>query len=288
MNLLFSFLPTLLYGLTDALAAGTAKRVPAVSFVLLQNIITLSLFLLTSFFILPTSLFSSWAVLYALGGGFFLVTGFLSFVRGLALGKAGVITAIAHGYILLSAVAGIVFLNESSDLWRLLGIGVVISGLLLLMLDYNELRSRSIKLRGDGIPYAIFTMVAWTLGYALQKLAADSLPLIEAAVFVEIGAILVSFSLFFFGAYKISDYAQIKKYDVSVIIFTGFAFFVTQVTLIALFKYFDLGLITTIAGTSSMVTAVLAYWFYRQKLSQQEIYGICITVIGLVLLGWFA
>lgn len=214
--------------------------------------------------------------------------GYMSFLRGLSYGKAGIITSVAHGYILVAAIIGMVFLNESHDILRVSAIFIVLAGLTTLSFDLTDIKNSAIFTTGSGVLYALFAMFGWGIGFTFQKIASETLPLFEAAILVEMGAFVVPISIFLFTKRKFREYTSIKKYDLGVIIFIAISFFIIQIALITAYSKFDLGLVTTIMGSSSVITAVLSYFFYKQTLSIKEIGGVAVTVIGLIMLGFFA
>lgn len=286
MQLLLATIPMLGYGVIDAITVGTAKRVPALYFILLQNFITLSCFVLVIILFVPTRLFSDPAAWFALCGGFFLVLGYLAFLKALAVGKAGVVTAFAHGYILVAALIGILFLGESANSVRILAILVVLAGLTILSTNLRDLRSITFFSKDSGLLFALLSMFGWGIGFSLQKIASDALPLFEAAVLVELGAFIVPTSVFLLTQKPLAKYRTFRWLDLGIIAIVAVGFFGLQTALITAFSLFDLGLVATIAGSSSIITAILSYFLYRQTLSGREMIGILVVVFGLGLLGW--
>ncbi|MEK7497569.1 MAG: EamA family transporter [Patescibacteria group bacterium] len=213
-----------------------------------------------------------------------LVFGFLAnlpnYVFPYILKKANVSLSgtVVATYPIYTIALSLIFLHESLDFFQIFGILVIILGMFMVAKPENE------KLKiASWVIWALLGSIVIGLGDFIGKVTLTKYDLSSFILALAIGGIpaLLVFRLF--------DKSKIKMGKISSNVRAGLlGNLIMPIGLIALYTAFNNGpasLASPVASTYPAITAVLAYFYLKEKLNRNQILGIIAVTIGVIFIG---
>lgn len=270
----------------DIFGTITTRKIGAYSSNLWASLINLIIFALYIPFA-PGSLkdFTTPILILNFALGFLLWVSIITFSLALIISNAALVGTISASFVVVTVILSILFLGESISFVQAISILIIFLGIVLSTLNLNELVKRKLKL-DRGIYLSIFTMFAWGIYFAFIKL-----PIKEVSWFWPS---VVTFSLF--PIYTIV-YTKIKKIKILPPTYNNALF--PQIMGVILVRAAELNynfsvskglvaIVAPIAGSYPTLFVLLAFIFFKDKITKQQILGIITTLIGIVLLSFFS
>jgi drug/metabolite transporter (DMT)-like permease len=275
---LFSVLATLFFGVSMALYklpfARHQKRF-AVSFWQL-----LSCFVLSSVLFFPYLEQADWKVV---SYGFLWGTAFFSLsvtqMKALKKVETNIVYPITTSISLVVTVLfGILFFRDYVSFFQIVGMALVI--FVVWMFSYS---GKKLNFSRDVVVIGVLIIFLSALGKIIQKFAADSVDIHALQIFQYLFAMTFAFLMcaYFFGK-------DLKKHIFSGAIKSGFligvpSFFGGYFWLLALERG-PFSLITAIHSLYALITAVLAYFIFKEKLTMKKVGLIFLAIIAALLI----
>ncbi len=100
-------------------------------------------------------------IVWAVGVG---VVGYLPiyfFFRAISNGRVGVISPISNSSAVITALLAVFVLGEPFGIFRVLGLLVAVSGIVLLSVDFRDWKNSSLLRNDSGIPFAVAACFEW-------------------------------------------------------------------------------------------------------------------------------
>jgi len=216
--------------------------------------------------------------------GLILATSFLTFYEALRIAHPSLVGTIAASFAALTVILSIVFLKETITNYQALSILVIFLGVIISLLDFTELIKGKFAFN-KGVLLAIATMIGWGIYFTFIKIPVSRIGWFWPEY--------ISFTLFplIYLVMKIRR-IELKKptYEkalvpliLSVIILRSadFSFnFAISRGLTAI--------VAPIAGSYPTLFVVLAFLVFKNPIKRQQIFGIILTVFGIVLLSFLS
>ena len=216
--------------------------------------------------------------------GLILATSFLTFYEALRIAHPSLVGTIAASFAALTVILSIVFLKETITNYQALSILVIFLGVIISLLDFTELIKGKFAFN-KGVLLAIATMIGWGIYFTFIKIPVSRIGWFWPEY--------ISFTLFplIYLVMKIRR-IELKKptYEkalvpliLSVIILRSadFSFnFAISRGLTAI--------VAPIAGSYPTLFVVLAFLVFKDPIKRQQIFGIILTVFGIVLLSFLS
>lgn len=205
----------------------------------------------------------------------------ITLYEAIKVGTASLAGTIAGAFGGLVVILSVLFLGERINFIQVISILVMILGLILSSLDFKTVKIG--KLLSDrGIPLALISMVTWGIYYTFIKIPINNIGWFWPAYLSLLGFPLV---LVFMKVKKIElKFPTDKKYIL-------FMLANALVATTALFAY-NLAaakgltaIVAPIASSYPALFAVLAYFVFNDRLTKQQVVGVVITLLGIVLLS---
>ena len=208
----------------------------------------------------------------------------LSYVEGLRIGNASIVGTIGGSFTSIVVLLSLMFLGESLFPSQILAIIIIFAGIVLCSLNFADVKEKNLLNRGTLL--ALFSMVAWGIGFTIIKIPVRELgwfwtPYLEG---------FVGFSIFTIVALR-----QRKKYlfipdrqDFSNLLLGGI------LPAVGFFSYnyaISIGqasIVAPVAGSSITLFVLLSRFAFKDRLSKQQWFGILITLVGIVLLAFLS
>ena len=282
LSLAFGLLTATGFGIADFIAKLSTNRVGFLRTALFMQIIG-------SFLILPFALndayrlfLQPWALLEGIMLGVVNALATLCLYRGFEVGRLSTVSPIASSYPVVSILLAVSFLGERLTIERLLGIGLVIVGIILVSMQTEHERVR--KRLTEGVAYAIGYMVlGGVLFFGLKPVSQQLgvyLPVLLLRWVSASVLVVPFFALKPTGSTRLNAYLFI----VAIAIFDTFANIAYNLGV----SLGTVSIVSTIGGLFSAVTILLARFFLKEKLTRNQIIGFLAITAGVVILGFSA
>lgn len=283
---LFALVAMFAWGIADTVAHGPAHRIKPEVIVLQQNVVTFCILLVPSFFL--WSLFSwGWPIVIPLLAGVAGSLGFLSFIISLNGGKVGISTAIGNSFPLFTALFGILVLGETLPLLALVAIVSIVVGVIVMSVNLSDWRESHIFSSESTQRFAFAALFFWTLFSILMKLGSDYVVPLQAALLIEVGALVTITAVFFMRKATIADLKAVSKRDRYLIFVIGTLLGIGTLSINTAYGLGSLSIVSAIIGAMPLVTAILAYLFLHERMNRKEWLAALVIVAGLIALGYF-
>lgn len=232
------------------------------------------------FFRLPS--FTADLVLTILLTGVFGIIGYIFLYRGFQNGNVSVVSPISACWAIITTLLAVFLFNEQLTPIQIVGIAVVFVGIFLASTNLAELRKSVKDWRHNGVMDGIICMFAWGITYALIKpIVAASGP-IMALLFFRLVAISTLFSWVGFTKTKISLPTRLIFLF---LIVAGLLDFIGFLTFNFSVSTAFVSIVGPVSATYPAVTVVLAYFFLKERIADNQKIGIAAILIGLALIS---
>ena len=280
-GIIFGIIAMLSWGTCDFFIVKAVKKSNVLKTVIWSQTTGLILYytIFSLYFKLP--IISPTTIIIILTTGLLSVIGFLSFCKGLQVGKVSIISPVSACWAVITVILSQIFLNETLTALQSAGIILAISGTILTSFKLHDLLKLKLKNRATGIEYAIISLFATGIYFVLISILVTELSWFLPIFFMKNAALLY-----------LLTYSTIAKKDISLpkntrslIILIG--------TLEAIgFLAYGIGvnseytsIVAPISATFPMVTIILAKIFFKETLETNQKIGIISVLCGLVLLS---
>jgi len=215
--------------------------------------------------------------------GFLFMISALAFYKSLSIGKISLVGPITASWAMITVLLSVLFLKEILTTNQIAAIVLIIVGVILISSDLKEFFQKNKLILLVGAKEAITAMFGFGIALFLLTIVVRELGWFIPS-FLSRFFILV-FLIFYIILKKQSLKTEIKPINWIMIILIGFldivAFFAYSVGVSAEYA----SIIAPIAASSPLVTTILAQVFLKEKLALSQIFGIIITISGLILIS---
>jgi len=212
-----------------------------------------------------------------------LFLGSISYYEALKIANRALVGTIASSFPLVTVILSILFLKEKISTEQGVAIVIIFLGLFLAMFKGDMFSKKALHSRG--VFFAILTMIAWGVYFAFIKIPIEHIGWFWPNYFS-----FLIFPLIYF-------YMKIKKIRlekpthngaiVTLILSTIFV----RIAELSFNFGISKGLVTIVApisGANPTLFVILAFLFFKDPITKQQIVGIITTLIGIVLLSIFS
>ncbi|MBI2327179.1 DMT family transporter [Candidatus Curtissbacteria bacterium] len=216
--------------------------------------------------------------------GFILIIGFLAFFEGLRVGNAPLVGSIAGSFPALVVLLSIIFLKEKITSNQILAILIIFTGLTFSLLNLKEIINRRVTI-DRGITFAIIAMLCWAIYITFVKI-----PVREIGWFWPsyIPLMLTPLILLFWKFREFQISKKLLKQSLIPTLGAAILVGVGDFTYNVAIEKGLVSIIAPIAGSYPTLFVVLAFFVFKDKITKQQIVGIIVTLIGIVLLSVFS
>ena len=210
-----------------------------------------------------------------------LLAGTSFFFEAFRGSNPSLVGTIGAAFVVPTVILSVLFFNEKLDFYQGVAISVITVGLVVTTLDFGSLRQRSMVM-DRGVVLALLAMLFWGVYFAFIRVPVE-----------EIGWFLPSYIGFFFSPFVL---LMMKLRRVRLQLPTENGAFGSFIGLCLLgtaanFSY-NLGIssgftsiVAPIAGSYPILFVILSSLIFKDPLEKQQIWGIAISLIGIVALS---
>ena len=281
--MIYGLLAALGFGVADFEAALAGRRIGSLWVVMVGQ--TLSAVLMTGILLWSGRSLSPLGPVVGLVAlnGICAAAAYQTHYHALELGPVAVVSPIGAAYAVIGVVLAVAFLHERPGTVAFAGMGVTIVGVMLVSTDLGELR-RGVRKVARGVPWALvsagaFGVAGFLLGFLSQR----------AGWIVGLWSSRVAQMACYVPLAVVARDRLPKTFDrrgLGLAVAAGLADFVG---VIGLSVGADRGFISVTLAASAvfpLVAVVLAFAFLRERLVLNQLAGIGLVVVGLLMLGF--
>ncbi len=210
-----------------------------------------------------------------------LFVGTIAYYEALKKSNRVLVGTIASSFPAVTVVISFVFLKETLSQQQIIAILIIFLGFILSTLNIKELRNKSI-LSDKGVLLAIITMIAWGAWAAFIKIPVNKIGWFWPNYFTFL---LFPLIYFYMRLKRIKlEMPTVNNAFLPLIISTAFVRVAEFSYNFAISRGF-VSVVASIAGANPILFIILAFIFFKDKITKQQIAGIIITLFGIVLLS---
>lgn len=278
----FALISFLGWGIGDVFGTIASRKIGGLSTAFWYIIFQLIIFLLAApFFLTNLSNISANTLLLNLSLGVLNLVGLITFYESLRIGNAAIAGTISSSYAAVTVVLSLIFLNEKLLLLQTISITAVFLGVAITGLDLKELqKGKALMTKSliSALVAAVIFGIYWTFikfpireigWYWPQILSMSTIPLLF--VYIKLRNLRLAKPDFKGAIYPLiltSLLIGLGSFSFNIAISKG------QTSIVA-----------PVAGSYPILFAILAWFVFRDPITRQQILGIIVTLIGIVLLS---
>ena len=283
--IIFALVSYLGWGVGDVFGTIATRKLGAYSTTFWSYIFRVLIFALYIPFALPLLSNLNLSLLSLnIGLGLLLLVGFVAFNEALRIENAPLVGTIAASFASVVVILSIIFLGDTISPQQLAAILIIFLGLFLSTINFKDFKNIN-ALLSPGVLFALVAMLSWGIYFTFIKI-----PVQQIGWFWPNYISFLLFPLVFL-------ITKVRKIRISKPNYKNAflpLFFVVLLTGAAEFSFnFAIGkgltaIVAPIAGSYPTLFAVLAFLFFKDKITKQQIAGIITTLTGIVLLTIFS
>jgi drug/metabolite transporter (DMT)-like permease len=271
------------WGLADFIAAIVSRRVGVVAALLLAQFA--GLLCLGVFFVVthPSLEITAAQLALLVGNGVIASVAYYSLYKGLELGPIALVSPIVSAYAAFTIALAVVFLNEAIGGPEFVGILVTFGGVALASTDLKALRAGG-AMHGPGVRFGLVSMLAFGAStFLIARLSRDLgwwLPVAISRITTTTALLLGSAILHREPSFSKVDARSFAECAVIGVADVG--------GLILYARGSQLGLVSIVAAASAayaVIPVIGGILVFRERPVANQIIGIVVVFVGLLLLG---
>lgn len=279
--IVFSILSYIGWGSGDIFAAIGSRKIGGTSFAVWSIIVGL---ILSAFYapFAPGGFAGVpfWIILLNILLAFLITGAWFTFNKALEIGNASLVGAIGASFAPLVVVLSTVFLGESITVRQILAIVIIFTGLILSVVDFKTIFKRSTY--NKGVLLALLTMLLWGIYFTFIKIPINHMGWFwPSMVSLSFGPLM----LVYFKIKKVKIESPLKHKALPAIITSSILATVGSFSFSLAVSKGLTSIVAPIAGSYPTLYVFLAFLIFKDKITKQQLIGIIVTVLGIVLLS---
>lgn len=206
----------------------------------------------------------------------------MTLYEGIKKGNASLTGTIAASFGAVVAILSVIFLGDRINIYQILAIATVIVGIFLASLDFKTVNLKKI-LTDKGIPYALTSMVLWGIYFTFVKIPSREIGWFWPAYIAWVGFLPLAFVFIKLRKEKLNvpkDKKTIWFIVINTILLSAGTFAYNFAT-----TQGQTSIVGPVSSAYPVLFATLAYFVFKDRLKKQQIVGIAVTLIGIILLS---
>ncbi len=272
------------FGLGNGISQVPIKKIGARRVIFFRSIfMSLILFMVLLFFLSETDFSPTYILItfvISLIGYIPLVT----FYKALKIGKVGIISPIASSSVVFTILFSIIFFKESLNQMQLFAILVIIFGIVLISINFKDIKNSNLFKISSGVPFALITCVLWGLVFFLFKIPVNVLGPILTSFIIEFGNLVysgINLKISKIG-FKLPDKKTLTYiFILALCVTVGSLFYNLGI------RVSDVSIVAALYSSNPLVATLYGKFVYKEKLKMQQYFAIFLMLIGIVLVSYF-
>ncbi|KKR05540.1 MAG: Drug/metabolite transporter [candidate division WS6 bacterium GW2011_GWF2_39_15] len=210
---------------------------------------------------------------------------FVFYYKAIDLGNPSITAAIAVSRLVLITIIGVFILKYALGYLSILWIVMIITGVVLLTVDFKKLKSRG-KIEKAAvnalISTALFGIAVGFFSYPIKLIGPYNVQMFYTLSLIIFAALYMIYR----------EKESIREITLNMIkskgiFLTGLFGCLGGLSFTIALNFGNPNILNPISSCSPIITAIISYFLFREKLTFQKYIGILITTLGVILLGYF-
>ena len=215
-----------------------------------------------------------------------LATGasWICYFKALSIGDINKVVPIDKSSTVLTVLLAIICFGETSNLWMKLLATLILAVGIFMMVEKKQTEAKS-KAKGWML-YAVLAAVFAALTSILAKLGISGVES-NLGTAIRTGVVLIMAWVIVFSRGK---QKQLKTIDKKELLFIGLSGLATGASWLCYYYAIqngDVSVVVPIDKLSIIVTVIFSYFVFKEKLSRKAFVGLCLMVVGTLLMVFF-
>ena len=215
-----------------------------------------------------------------------LATGasWICYFKALSVGDINKVIPIDKSSTVLTVLLAIICFGETSNLWMKLLATVILAVGIFFMVEKKQ--SETIKESRTWMLYAVLAAVFAALTSILAKMGISGVES-NLGTAIRTGVVLIMAWVIVFSRGK---QKQLKTIDKKELLFIGLSGIATGASWLCYYYAIqngDVSVVVPIDKLSIIVTVIFSYFVFKEKLSKKALAGLCLMVVGTLLMVFF-
>ena len=287
MWLFFAILSAVFAGLTSILAKCGIKKTDSDLATAIRTIVVLAFSWIMVFIVGSYSAIteiSKTSLIFLILSGLATGASWIFYFKALSIGDINKVVPIDKSSTILTVLLAIICFGETSNLAvKLIATAILAAGI-FLMVEKNK--SDGKKEHGPWMLYAILSAVFAALTSILAKVGISGIES-NLGTAIRTGVVLVMAWIIVFAKGK---HKQIKTIEKKELLFIGFSGIATGASWLCYYYAIQNGIVSVVVPIDKMsilVTVVFSYFVFKEKLSKKAFIGLCMMIMGTLLMVFF-
>ena len=285
--LFFAILSAVFAGLTSTLAKCGIKKTDSDLATAIRTIVVLAFSWIMVFIVGSYSAIteiSKTSLIFLILSGLATGASWIFYFKALSIGDINKVVPIDKSSTILTVLLAIICFGETSNLAvKLIATAILAAGI-FLMVEKNK--SDGKKEHGPWMLYAILSAVFAALTSILAKVGISGIES-NLGTAIRTGVVLVMAWIIVFAKGK---HKQIKTIEKKELLFIGFSGIATGASWLCYYYAIQNGIVSVVVPIDKMsilVTVVFSYFVFKEKLSKKAFIGLCMMIMGTLLMVFF-
>ncbi len=288
LSVILGFISFVGWGSGDIFGTYSARKIGGIATSLLVSITSF----VVSLIVLPLvphdfSSYTSGLFLFNIFIGLFAIAGNISLNIGLRKSSAPLVGTIAASFTAISIILSILFFHDSVTSVELFSLILIFIG--IFVCGFGEIKNFNEIFKDRGIGFAFISMITWGIYFCFTRIVIDKVGWFLPHFLTIILAIITGFILYL----KTNESKSLGTH------YSSIKLFFTIVMCALLLRAGDFAFNFAISkgfteisggigGSYPILFVILSSFTFGDYVSRREKVGICITLVGLVLLSFFS
>lgn len=283
---LYGLLAMLGLGLQGAFMKGIVDKYGPLQGIVLRNIPTVFILIVV---IIGTSSFPSLTLASFLLGLLIAALAyfpFMFFIFALKRGKAGVMYPISSLRILVASLFGFLVLGDLFTVGKTAVVVVIFLGVLLLTLNFKNLKESEIFSMKSGVPLALLAALLLGIVHPLFKFPSEALGALFFALMIEGTILIAAFIHLTLNERTMPKLGfmvlSLKGKELWLIITAGVSTALGTVFVNLGYETGEISIVTAISSASVLIAVIGAALLYKERLTAIQYGGVAVVLLGLI------
>ncbi len=284
LGIVFGLVAMMGLGLCNGISQEIVRKIGVSRSVFFRNLFIVLMLIPFAACFLPSAPPDPLFVLIALAIGLIGYLPLAFFSKAINLGKIGTITPISNSPFIITILLSVVFFGEILSLLNILSLALIIVGIILISVDFRDLKNSDIFRISSGIPFAFVAFFLWGIVFFLLKIPVNVIGPIITSLLLESGVLAGS---------KINMIISRKGWDLPERR-TLFKIFLMSLTGFLGSLFYNLGIsvmevsiVVALTFSNPLVSVLYGKFVYGEKLGVLQYVAIIMIITGIVSISLF-
>lgn len=277
LGYLLAIIATIGFSMVVPMVATSTKKVGAVATMFLFQSIGIPFFIFLVPIMPPIPTETHIPLIMGIGALFTFI--YILFLHATRIGSVAVVGTVNQLFMVVTTVLGVLLLNESFTLWKLIGLLLTFTGILLLSTKRHTKGIRSVQVLA-GVPHAIISAIGTGVYLFSIAMTSRSDGWFITALFIRVAIAITSGIILIVRQYNFSSLPGNAPWKL--LVFASMC----DVAAFSIYNYaiaqYEVSTITIITASQSAFIALFSWKFLKEHLTMQQVLGLFVVLGGLI------